>query len=288
MWTPAWDNWPKPNDNWGDTEGAAWSGEGAANWQENMNWEGSSDARGSSWQQGSCWEQSGPHMWGHKEEAEHNQQPWSGRGRQPGNGNRPKANDPAGWQHGENKPTDDEYKAILEFPGYGPANKDTRLQFKAYEHQERKRMQAEDTLSKLERAGQKEKDAKDAALAHEEVLQRVLQEGRVLLEEALLDNAAEKAANELFRVNHAAIYKERVVYVEVLPEGAEKPKPLFRGGQGVHQWWAHWMAGAFEVPSGVKQKSRGSWYSASVLSWEQFCLQACRDAGLPGVALRGE
>ena len=112
----------------------------------------------------------------------------------------------------------------------------------------------------------------------------MLQEGRVLLEEALL----EKAANELFRVNYAAIYKDRVVYVEVLPEGAEKPKPLFRAGQAVHQWWAHWMAGAFDLPAGIKQKQRGAWYRASVASWEQFCLQARRDAGLPEEALRGE
>ena len=85
------------------------------------------------------------------------------------------------------------------------------------------------------------------------------------------------------------IYRDRYVEVEVLPEGAERPPPLFKGGQSVHQWWSSWMAGAYKVPAGIKGKSgRPAWYSASVFSWEQFCLQACRDAGVPGVAICGE
>ena len=82
------------------------------------------------------------------------------------------------------------------------------------------------------------------------------------------------------------VYRDVFVEVEVLHEGAERPPPLFKGGQSVHQWWANWMAGAYEVPAGIKGKNgRPAWYSASVFSWEQFCLQACRDAGVPGVAL---
>ena len=115
-------------------------------------------------------------------EVEHDWQAWSHR--EPGNGYRPKANDPAGWGKGENKPTETEYDMIMGV--YGPANKVVINQFKAYEQQETKKMKMEDRLSMLERMGQREKDAKDAAVAHEEELQRVLQEGCVLLGQALL------------------------------------------------------------------------------------------------------
>jgi hypothetical protein len=62
-----------------------------------------------------------------------------------------------------------------------------------------------------------------------------------------------------------AIYVDRFVEVEVLREGAEKPPPIFRAGQSVHQWRAAWMAGAYEAPKGLEGKSaRPAWYSASV------------------------
>ena len=78
------------------------------------------------------------------------------------------------------------------------------------------------------------------------------------------------------------------VEVEVLTDDS-RPPPKFQSGQSVHQWWATWMAGAYKPPPGIKGKyGRPAWYSSSVFSWEQFCLQACRDAGVPGVALCGE
>jgi hypothetical protein len=90
-------------------------------------------------------------------------------------------------------------------------------------------------------------------------------------------------------VVEVVVEKQIFVEVEVLPPGAERPPPLFIAGQSVHQWWATWMAGAYETPSGIKGKNgRPAWYSASVRMWEQFCHQACRDAGVPGVALCGE
>ena len=57
---------------------------------------------------GSCgsWEQSG------QQSRSPDRSPYS---REPGNGNRPKANDPKGWSRGENRPTEFEYNAMLKF-----------------------------------------------------------------------------------------------------------------------------------------------------------------------------
>ena len=130
MSRPPWDLW--------DTEGA-WD----TSWQEeDPTWERSCDASGS-WAEGS-WEQSQTcHMWGHVEEAYHRQphhQPWSGdRRREPGNGYRPKANDPDGWQRGENRPSEEEYEFMFY---YGPdwCGKKVKNQFKAYTQREEKKM----------------------------------------------------------------------------------------------------------------------------------------------------
>ena len=79
------------------------------------------------------------------------------------------------------------------------------------------------------------------------------------------------------------VYRDRVVEVYVDP--STRPRAKFAGGQSVHQWWASWMAGAASPPAGICGKTgRPKWHSASVFAWEQFCLQACRDAGVPGAS----
>ena len=225
-------------------------------------------------------------------EAELHRQPWSGdRGREPGNGHRPKANDPAGWDHGENKPSTSELDDMLY---YGPAcaGKPLKLKFKAYTHREGQKMGMEDALSGLRAVAEREKAAKDAAAAmHQaelesqaEAMEREFAKAVENFKGKTIEVIVEKQV-----VVEKEVYRDVFVEVEVLHEGAERPPPLFKGGQSVHQWWASWMAGAYEVPAGIRGKSgRPAWYSASVFSWEQFCLQACRDAGVPGVAFCGE
>ena len=262
---------------WDDRSGwnTDWS---AGPWR--ATWGSGCDASGS-------WEQSGP-KWAPEEEAELHRQPWNGdRRREPGNGNRPKANDPAGWQHGDNKPTISEHEQMLNY-GPKPANKQLSLKFKSYTQREGNKMEIEDVRSGLITTAEREKAAKDAAAAlHSAELEHQA--------EAMEKVFAKKMENVEIRtvevVVEKEIYRDRDVYIEVdvLPDGADRPPPLYIGGQSVHQWWAHWMAGAHVVPPEVKGKNgRPAWYNASVYSWEQFCLQACRDAGVPGVAICGE
>ena len=95
-----------------------------------------------------------------------------------------------------------------------------------------------------------------------------------------------EVVKEVHVVQKVEVVKKVYVEVDVLPKGEPRPEPLFRGGQSVHQWWASWMSGAYETPAGIKGKhGRPAWYSASVYSWEQLCLQACGDAGVRGVAI---
>ena len=228
--------------------------------------------------------------------AEYHRSPYR---REAGNGNRPKANDPIGWKHGENKPTKAEYEQMVCGGPYG-VGKALRLKFKAYTQREGQKMGMEDVLSGLVTVAEREKTAKDAAAAlhqaemeHQhhamekahflEMLEMREHEGRTVEVEVIKEIIVEKEIN-VDRV----IYVDRVAFVEVdvLPCGVDRPPPLFKGGQSIHQWWASWMAGAYEVPAGIKGKNgRPAWYSALVFSWEQFCLQACRDAGVPGVAI---
>ena len=125
-------------------------------WSTNEDWSvGSEQAK---WES-SCggWEQSGHHS----KEAEYHRSPYR---REAGTGNRPKANDPAGWQHGENKPTNTEYEQMVY---YGPSGvgKTLRLKFKAYTHREGQKMGMEDVLSGLVTVAEREKTKKDAAAA---------------------------------------------------------------------------------------------------------------------------
>ena len=248
-------------------------------WSTNGDWSAGSEQ--AKWE-GSCgdWEQSGQHS----RDPEYHRSPYR---REAGNGNRPKANDPIGWKHGENKPTKAEYEQMVCGGPYG-VGKALRLKFKAYTQREGQKMGMEDVLSGLVTVAEREKTAKDAAATlHQAELEHQMQamEKAHFLE--MLNHEGKTVEVEV--IVEKEIYVDRYVEVEVLPDGVEKPPPLFKGGQSVHQWWVSWMAGAYEVPAGIKGKSgRPAWYSASAFSWEQFCLQACRDAGVPGVAICGE
>jgi hypothetical protein len=168
------------------------------------------------------------------------------------------------------------------------------MQFKTYEHREKQKMKTEDQMSKLISFAEREKEKNQAAAAlHVDQLEHQAEsmEAQFLKELAIVE-AAQKVVEVLVEkkvVETVVVNKEIFVEVDVLPSGAPRPPPKFIGGQSVHQWWASWMAGAYESPSGIKGKTgRPAWYSASVFLWEQFCLQACRDAGVPRVALCGE
>ena len=69
-------------------------------------------------------------------------------------------------------------------------------------------------------------------------------------------------------VEEKIVVEQRIVYIE----------PKFAAGQSVHQWWAGWMAGATELPKGIKGKSRPAWFSSSVFALQQLCP---KHAGMP-------
>ena len=151
-------------------------------------------------------------------------------------------------------------------------------------------MGMEDALSGLIAVAEREKAKNTAAAAiHQEELEhqaRSMEAQWKLEMEHQTEVVAALAKIAVPEVVEVVVEKQIFVEVEVLHAGAERPPPLFKAGQSVHQWWANWMAGAHLPPPGIKGKNgRPAWYSASVFSWEQFCLQACRDAGVPGVAL---
>ena len=106
---------------------------------------------------GGCgsWEQSGQQQSGQQSRSP-DRSPYS---REPGDGNRPKANDPNGWSRGENRPTEFEYNAMLKF---GPDGVSKRVgnQFKTYIYKEKKEMGVEDKMSRLFNALQREEEAK--------------------------------------------------------------------------------------------------------------------------------
>ena len=66
-------------------------------------------------------------------------------------------------------------------------------------------------------------------------------------------------------VEEKIVIEERIVEVYV-EKAAETPRPRFQRGQSVHQWWAPWMDGAKETPSGIRKKSRPSWFSSEVFA----------------------
>ena len=80
-------------------------------------------------------------------------------------------------------------------------------------------------------------------------LKRMVQEDR----ESKLRSIAERTPDVV----------EKIVYVE---KDAGRPTPLYKGGQAVHQWWAHWMGGATERPEGIKGKTRPAWFNSQVFA----------------------
>ena len=211
-----------------------------------------------------------------------------------GNGYRPKANDPDGWNHGENKPTELEYTEMMECGKNGPRKK-IKLMFKTYAHRESEKMGVEDRLSGMVSVLEREKAEKDAAAALHDTMMKQQIESMEAAHEDIMKEEMEKMREQAVRTVEVAVevevIKEVVVEVEVvkevvvmqevvvlqevkvfvevdvLPDGVERPPPLFKGGQSIHQWWASWMSGAYETPAGIKGKTgRPAWYSASVYS----------------------
>ena len=133
--------------------------------------------------------------------------------------------------------------------------------FKTYHYRENQKMGVEDRSSFLVNVLEREKAAKIAeAASHEADMQHHL-ESMQRAHNELMDQAVEEMRAQGVRT--VEVYVE----VDVLPDGIERPKPLFKGGQSIHQWWASWMSGAYETPAGIKGKTgRPAWYSASVYS----------------------
>ena len=52
--------------------------------------------------------------------------------------------------------------------------------------------------------------------------------------------------------------------------GFALPRPTFKAGQGVLQWWASWMKTAAQTPATYNTKHRPAWFSAEVCSYVRF------------------
>jgi hypothetical protein len=92
-------------------------------------------------------------------------------------------------------------------------------------------------------------------------LKRMLQEDR----ESKLRGIAERTPDVVEKIVYQEVYveSEKIVYVE---KDAPPSKPLYAGGQAVHQFWAGWMEGAKERPDGLKGKSRPAWFNSLVFA----------------------
>ena len=204
--------------------------------------------------------------------------------REAGNGNRPKAHDPSGWTHGENKPTELEYTEMIECGNYGP-RKTLKLKFKAYAHRESQKMGVEDRLSGMVGVLEREKALNEATAAEHDMMMKQQIESMEAAHEDIMNEAMAKMRGQAVRtvevevevikevevevevIKEVVVLQKVFIEVDVLPDGVERPPPLFRGGQSIHQWWASWMSGAHETPAGIKGKTgRPAWYSANVYS----------------------
>ena len=265
---------------WGNRAGWTTNEKRSAGWSagsEQTKWEGSCGS----------WEQSGQQS----RSPEYHQSPYH---REPGNGYRPKANDPSGWSHGDNKPTEFEYNAMMKFGKTGVTKRVGNM-FKTYEYRENQKMGVEDRSSFLVNVLEREKAAKIAEAAgheadmqhhlesmqraHNELMDQAVEEMRaqgvrtveVPVEVEVIKEVVVEVEVEVFKevkvIEKVVVVQKVYVEVDVLPDGIERPKPLFKGGQSIHQWWASWMSGAYETPAGIKGKTgRPAWYSASVYS----------------------
>ena len=52
--------------------------------------------------------------------------------------------------------------------------------------------------------------------------------------------------------------------------GHPLPRPAFKHGQSVLQWWAHWMVSAVTLPKTYKTTHRPAWYVGEVLSYAGY------------------
>ena len=52
--------------------------------------------------------------------------------------------------------------------------------------------------------------------------------------------------------------------------GHPLPKPAFKHGQSVLQWWAHWMSTATTTPKTYKTTHRPAWYVGEVLTYAGY------------------
>ena len=155
-------------------------------------------------------------------------------------------------------PTEDEYSMIMACRGALP--KRMKIMERGWSHQELKRMQNEERDSALRRNVDRkheemivyqEKVEKDAAAYRE----KVEKDAAAYQEKVEKDAAAYKEIN--------VVEVEKIVYVE---KDAPPSKPLYAGGQAVHQFWAGWMEGCSERPAGIKGKARPAWFSSLVFA----------------------
>ena len=155
-------------------------------------------------------------------------------------------------------PTEDEYSMIMSCCGKMP--KRLKVMERAWSHMEFMRMQQEERESALRRNVDRkhvemivyqEKVEKDAAAYREKV-----EKDAAAYQENLEKDAA--AYKEI-----TVVEVEKIVYVE---KDAPPFKPLYAGGQAVHQFWAGWMPGCSESPAGIKGKARPAWFSSLVFA----------------------
>ena len=137
---------------------------------------------------------------------------------------------------------------MLKHPRWEQMPKKLRTLVRGYCQQEGRRMLAEDKMADMRGALER----RDEELAIVIVQERIVKEEKIVVEEKI-------------------VFQEKIVYVEMADS---RPEPKFRAGQGVHQWWAHWMPNAAQPPAGLKAKSRPAWFSSSVFVVEQLCPQA--------------
>ena len=270
---------------------STWDTHWAAGWSQDVN-----EDRPNAWRrdQAGDWESSHDGRWGQSPKTSKSPTVDRPYHREAGNGNRPKAHDPIGWNHGENKPTKLEYEQMIGDGPHGPTKK-LRLMFKAYAQRECQKMGVEDRLSGLVNVLEREKAEKDAAAALHDTMMKQQIESMEAAHEDIMKEEMEKMREQAVRTVEVAVevevIKEVVVEVEVvkevvvmqevvvlqevkvfvevdvLPDGVERPPLLFKGGQSIHQWWAGWMSGAYETPAGIRGKTgRPAWYSAAVYS----------------------
>ena len=134
----------------------------------------------------------------------------------------------------ERHPTEEQFEEIMQYQNSKSMSKRLRMTEKGFRHMENLRMQREDKLSDLR--GSLEQKPLVEIITKEKI---VVQE-KIVIEERIVE-----------------------VYVE---KAAAAPGPRFQRGQSVHQWWAPWMDGAKETPSGIRKKSRPSWFSSEVFA----------------------